>query len=1276
MAQVDKAIRLGVRLDASDIKQDSEKIAKSISSVISNYTKDSKSANATLMSLQHQMRKYLEALDKAKAKRDKIASTPVYSDDYKKIEADLEKTNKYIEKTTASLEKMRAKKQEIGQQQIPTAEYQKQIDEVKKLTTEVDNYERKIQKLELQRQQHITYLRMPKMFGGENKDATEAENEETSVALKEQIEALKEKKELSEDLREKAHQEAEELKQVGQAFRTNEEAAKTGEATKAYMNISDAVKETETNLADATKQAEIYNKTLNSEEFRKDNVIAGTDTQEYADASNKVENLENKLAELVNRYNQAKNAIKNVGPMLKNAFSKAKEAVGGVIGKLKELRSHSKGTFSDMAKNAKHSFWKILKYAFGIRSLFILFKRLKATFAEGMKVMGSNFPEIKAQLDSLSASFTQLKLSLATAFQPIFSVALPALNALMSALVSAMNTLANFFATLTGQKYIYKATKANNALADSYGGAGGAAKDAAEDIAEYDKLIVINQDKAGGGGGGGGAGDANAGAFEKVPAEQSKLAQMIKEAWKESDFTDVGTYIGEKLNAGLKSIPWDKIKQTASNLGKDLATLINGFVEVPELGYNIGKTIAEGFNTGLEFFYSFVENFHWDSLGQFIGDGINGALLTFDWTKLGHTIASGINGAVSTVKNLITTVDVEGIATKIGNGISEFLRTLDTKEIAETLHLLITKALTGAIALLKSIDFQEIGVKIGDFLAGLDIPDLLSKLGELALTIMKSLGDAILGLAESHPEIAVAIGGAIAAIMLASGATTAIAGAATSLFAVGGPVALAIMTAIGGWKLGEWISEQLGDLTELDEDLFKKLQEDMGYSNDEMERFLKNVKKLKKEEVVPFLSDVANSMKELTGHTEKADESTEKLDKSMDKTGKTAQKSGKKTVMTYEDIGSTVSETYNTHEEGAKQAQKSTKDLQESLYEMLFSTGKEAQDSSEKTQTAFDKAKTKIGTTVSTATSNWITKWKTAITTTNTTLETSTKTTSNNMLTSIKGVFKDTGLISTVNSLASTITTAMTGSATTSSTGFLTGFNSAFSSANTTANTTADNITTKFGKTGTAVQSSLTTAWNTITKTFNSGKALTDAAGNVQSKFGTVASGIQKSMSDAWKNIVNAFNSNQVNIKVSDTLVNSINGAIDGLRRGFNNALASGFGQVNDLIDKLNNARGAASGFAMGVRLSHIYPQYLAHGAVIPPNREFLAVLGDQKQGMNIETPLATMLEAFNKALDTRGSSNNAPVVLQLNGRDIAKAVWDENEKKYKQVGKYGTKFA
>ena len=53
----------------------------------------------------------------------------------------------------------------------------------------------------------------------------------------------------------------------------------------------------------------------------------------------------------------------------------------------------------------------------------------------------------------------------------------------------------------------------------------------------------------------------------------------------------------------------------------------------------------------------------------------------------------------------------------------------------------------------------------------------------------------------------------------------------------------------------------------------------------------------------------------------------------------------------------------------------------------------------------------------------------------------------------------------------------------------------------------------------------------------------------------------------------------------------------------------------------------------------------LAQGAVIPPNREFLAVLGDQKSGTNIEAPLATIEQALENVLN-RSGGNGAQVTV------------------------------
>lgn len=66
---------------------------------------------------------------------------------------------------------------------------------------------------------------------------------------------------------------------------------------------------------------------------------------------------------------------------------------------------------------------------------------------------------------------------------------------------------------------------------------------------------------------------------------------------------------------------------------------------------------------------------------------------------------------------------------------------------------------------------------------------------------------------------------------------------------------------------------------------------------------------------------------------------------------------------------------------------------------------------------------------------------------------------------------------------------------------------------------------------------------------------------------------------------------------------------------------------------------------------------YLAKGAVIPPNAPFMAMLGDQKHGTNIEAPLATIEDALRNVLNSRGGmgvtggSMTLHNVMQLNRR-------------------------
>lgn len=121
--------------------------------------------------------------------------------------------------------------------------------------------------------------------------------------------------------------------------------------------------------------------------------------------------------------------------------------------------------------------------------------------------------------------------------------------------------------------------------------------------------------------------------------------------------------------------------------------------------------------------------------------------------------------------------------------------------------------------------------------------------------------------------------------------------------------------------------------------------------------------------------------------------------------------------------------------------------------------------------------------------------------------------------------------------------------------------------------------------------------------------------------------------------------------------------AFTGVLEGFVNLFILG---INAIINALNTIQidvpegipfigGKNFGFNIPNIQSVKIPR-LANGAVIPPNQEFLAMLGDQRGGTNIETPLSTMENAFRKVLaesNFGGGDITITMPVYLNGREI-----------------------
>ena len=129
--------------------------------------------------------------------------------------------------------------------------------------------------------------------------------------------------------------------------------------------------------------------------------------------------------------------------------------------------------------------------------------------------------------------------------------------------------------------------------------------------------------------------------------------------------------------------------------------------------------------------------------------------------------------------------------------------------------------------------------------------------------------------------------------------------------------------------------------------------------------------------------------------------------------------------------------------------------------------------------------------------------------------------------------------------------------------------------------------------------------------------------------------------------------------------VNGIIGFINGMIQAVVNGLNRAIDAVNTLSFDVPDWVPGIGGSSLGFDFTHITaPQipYLAQGAVIPPNREFMAVLGDQSHGTNVEAPLATIQEAVAAVMQDYQDGNLAALGQVLATlREILSAIYGIN---------------
>ena len=259
-----------------------------------------------------------------------------------------------------------------------------------------------------------------------------------------------------------------------------------------------------------------------------------------------------------------------------------------------EKASKSIRKMGDSAKKSKSNFSvglkSILKYTFGIRSLIALFNKLRSAMVEGFKNLArfnDGVNPANTALSNLKSALTQLKNSFAVAFAPILTVVEPILTRLISLLSSAMNTIGQFFAALTGAKTFNKAVKAQENYAKSLNGTASAAKKTKNELYSFDELNVVKQgdDSSGGGSSGGGASVSPNQMFEteNIDAEISGLAERVKSALGDMfsviDISPLKQAIENSkqiISSWLSKLNLEPLKNSFKNFLTSLNPVING----------------------------------------------------------------------------------------------------------------------------------------------------------------------------------------------------------------------------------------------------------------------------------------------------------------------------------------------------------------------------------------------------------------------------------------------------------------------------------------------------------------------------------------------------------------------------------------------------------------------------------------------------------------------------------------------------------------------------
>lgn len=177
----------------------------------------------------------------------------------------------------------------------------------------------------------------------------------------------------------------------------------------------------------------------------------------------------------------------------------------------------------------------------------------------------------------------------------------------------------------------------------------------------------------------------------------------------------------------------------------------------------------------------------------------------------------------------------------------------------------------------------------------------------------------------------------------------------------------------------------------------------------------------------------------------------------------------------------------------------------------------------------------------------------------------------------------------------------------------------------------------------------------------------------IKSAFKSVPEWFQGKFRDAWQKVKDVFSTGgRIWSGIKEGIESTFRAVVNAIIRGMNTIIAVPFNKINSLLNALRVK--SFLGISPFLNMWGVNPlpvpqiPMLARGAVIPANRQFLAVLGDQRNGNNLEAPESLLRQIVRE--EAGGAGSRYEFIARLDRRTLFDEVITEAKLRKGQTGK------